>query len=95
MRRSQNLSRGCQRCITAAVATRGPVFRATLVVEAGYESIDGEEVTPFLIQPGLEWKIRPRLPLRVSYRYGRSGNSAFGSSSYSSQGLEFSLGVPR
>jgi len=81
--------------LSAALATRGSVFKATLVLEAGHESIDGESVTPFLVQPGLEWKIRPRLPLRLSYRYGRSGNSAFGSSSYSSQGFEFSLGLPR
>jgi tetratricopeptide (TPR) repeat protein len=81
--------------LSGAVATHGNAFKATLLVEAGHESIDGESVTPFLVQPGIEWRIRPRLPLRLSYRYGQSGNSAFGSSSYSSQGFEFSLGVPR
>lgn len=81
--------------LSASLATRGSRFKATLVVEGGYESIDGEHVTPLLVQPGIEWKIRPRLPLRLAYRYGRSGASAFGSSSYSSQGLEFSIGVPR
>lgn len=81
--------------LSASLATRGSKFKATLVFEGGYESIDGEHVTPLLVQPGIEWKIRPRLPLRIAYRYGRSGASAFGSSSYSSQGLEFSLGVPR
>jgi tetratricopeptide (TPR) repeat protein len=81
--------------LSAALASPGSRLRATLVLEGGYEKIDGEEVTPFLVQPGLEWKITPRLPLRLSYRYGRSGNSAFGSSSYTSQGFEFSLGLPR
>ena len=81
--------------LSVALKTTGSSFQATLLLEGGHESIDGEGVTPFLVQPGVEWKIRPRLPLRLSYRYGRSGNSAFGSSSYSSQGFEFSLGVPR
>lgn len=81
--------------LSTSLSTRGSRLKATLLVEGGYESIDGERVTPLLVQPGLEWRIRERLPLRISYRYGRSGASAFGSSSYSSQGFEFSLGVPR
>ena len=88
-------ARGTVHLLSTSLSTRGSRLKATLLVEGGYESIDGEHVTPLLVQPGLEWRIRERMPLRVSYRYGRSGASALGSSSYSSQGFEFSLGVPR
>ncbi len=74
--------------------TRGQKFRGALAVEAGTETIDGHRITPLLIEPSLEWRTL-RQPLRLVYRYGRSGASAFGSSTYSSQTLQVTMGARR
>ena len=74
--------------------TRGKRLRGALAVEAGTETIDGQRITPVLIEPSLEWRTG-RMPLRLIYRYGRSGASAFGSSTYTAKTLELTIGARR
>ena len=81
--------------LSASLSTEKPRFRAALTLEAGRENINDEKVMPFLIQPEIEWKLTPRFPLRLSYRYARSAASSFGSSSYLAQTIELSLGSRR
>jgi hypothetical protein len=77
--------------LSARLEARRRRLVASLTLEGGYERIDGRGVAPVLIQPILEWTIRPALPLRLSYSFGRSGASAFGSASYSSQRLALTM----
>lgn len=81
--------------LSASLSRQKTRFRAGLVLEAGREAINDQRVTPFLLQPEIEWKITPRLPLRLSYRYARSAASSFGSRSYVAQSLDVSLGASR
>ncbi len=87
-----------QRDITHLLAgwfeTRGKKVRVALAVEGGTETIDGQRITPLLIEPSLEFRSE-RMPVRLLYRYGRSGASAFGSSTYIAQTLELTIGARR
>lgn len=66
-------------------------FHAGLDGEIGYSRIDGSKNLELSARPGLSWKMRPNLALRLGYRYSRSRTSLFGSATYGSHGFDFGL----
>jgi tetratricopeptide (TPR) repeat protein len=81
--------------VSASLASQGARLRGAIVLEGGREAIEDKKVTPFLIQPSLEWFVTPRFPVKFTYRYARSAARTAGSSTYIAQTLQVTFGNPR
>jgi len=81
--------------LSASLATQGSKIRGSIVLEGGRERIEDQTVTPFLIQPSVEWFATRHFPVRLTYRYARSAARSFGSSTYIAQTLQVTFGAPR
>ena len=81
--------------LSASLTSQGSKIRGSIVLEGGREAIEDQTVTPFLIQPSVEWLVTKHFPVRLSYRYARSAARSFGSSTYIAQTLQMTFGDPR
>ena len=81
--------------LSASLVSQGSKIRGSIVLEGGREAIEDQTVTPFLIQPSVEWLVTKHFPVRLTYRYARSAARSFGSSTYIAQTLQMTFGNPR
>ena len=66
------------------------------MARSGYGQIDrfgnpGLSTLEVMVDPSVDWRIRPDLSLVLGYRYGRGKTSSFGSTAYTSSAFEIRL----
>lgn len=81
--------------LSASLSSQGSRIRGSIVLEGGRQAIEDQTVTPFLLQPSVEWLVTKHFPVRLTYRYARSAARSVGSSTYIAQTLQMTFGSPR